>query len=395
MKNILKYLEDPLFIQWVFNPGQETEERRILFENASMVEMENIQQARKILQKLHTVDKELSESEKITIFTQILKQVENQQRKGKARKIFISLMKYAAVAIVFFASGALLFYQKNNFNPELLSPEIPELTFSDAILIRPGGEDIILSEKNSRIEHRQDGQLVINEHLQEAASPGTNRVTEINQLVIPYGKTSEIILPDETKVWLNAGSRLIYPEVFKDKTREVLLVGEAYFEVAHQENRPFIVQTTDIRIQVLGTKFNVSAYPSDNIIETALAEGRVKLEQKNAGFFSESVEVNPGQLASFNKTEGITRLKEVDTDNYIFWKDGLLKFESTDLSRIAKRLERYYNIHFKYANPFLGGIKISGKLELNESRETILDNIATVASVKINKVGEGYYEIKR
>ncbi len=394
MENISKYLDDKRFIQWVFSPGNELNEWWNSFEASNPKEKENIQLARRILQKLHTSDKDLSEDEKIVLFSRILKQVENQQENKRTRRIFIGLLKYAAVAILFFSVGALLFYQKNNFNPQFVTQEISEPIHSDeARLIRPGGDNILLSESNSRIEHRQDGQVVINNQLLETGAPIPQGTPEMNQLVIPYGKTSEIILPDGTHVYLNAGSRLIYPDFFADKTREVFLVGEAHFDVEHNEKQPFVVQTTDIRVRVLGTQFNVSAYPSDNIIETVLTTGKVRLEQNNSGMFSQTTDLVPGQLAAFNKTERTTRVKEVDIENYTLWKDGLLKFESTDLSRVVKKLERYFDIRFRYEDPFLGGIKISGKLELTDSREAVLENVAAVASVKITKKGDDFYEI--
>lgn len=395
MENISKYLDDKRFIQWVFSPGNELNEWWNSFEASNPKEKENIQLARRILQKLHTSDKELSENEKIILFTRILKQVEEEQQSHKTRKLVIGLLKYAAVAILFFSIGALLFYQKNNFNPQFVTQEVSEPIHSDeARLIRPGGDNIFLSESNSRIEHRQDGQVVVNNNVVETATvpKGT---PEMNQLVIPYGKTSEIILPDGTHVYLNAGSRLIYPDFFADKTREVFLVGEAHFDVEHNEKQPFVVQTTDIRIRVLGTQFNVSAYPSDNIIETVLTEGKVRLEQNNSGMFSQTTDLQPGQLAAFNKTERTTKVKEVDIENYTLWKDGLFKFESTDLSRVVKKLERYFNIRFRYNDPFLGGIKISGKLELTDSRESVLENVADAATVEITRIGDGYYEISK
>jgi transmembrane sensor len=395
MVRISKYLEDKHFIQWVFTPGNELNEWWQTFETANPKEKENILLTKRILQTLHTKDKELSEDEKILLFSQILKQMETRQQKSKTRKILIGFLKYAAVAILFFSIGALLFYQKNNFNPQFITQEISEPIHTDeAMLIRPGGNNILLDEINSRIEHRQDGQVVVNDNIIEASSAIQKRTPEMNQLVIPYGKTSEIILPDGTHVYLNAGSRLIYPEFFADKTREVFLVGEAFFDVEHNEKQPFVVQTTDIRVQVLGTQFNVSAYPSDNIIETVLTEGKVRLEQNNTGMFSETTELSPGQLAAFSKSERTTRMKEVDIENYTLWTEGLLKFESTDLSRVVKRLERYYNIRFKYHDPFLGGIKISGKLDLSDSREFVLENVADAATVEISKIGEGYYEIR-
>lgn len=395
MENISKYLDDKRFIQWVFSPGNERNEWWNSFEAANPKEKENIQLARRILQKLHTNDKELSESEKILLFTRILKQVEEAQQSHKTRKFIVGFLKYAAIAILFFSIGALLFYQKNNFNPQFITQEISEPVNSDeARLIRPGGDNILLSETNSRIEHRRDGQVVVNNNVVET-NPAQEGTPEMNQLVIPYGKTSEIILPDGTHVYLNAGSRLIYPDFFADKNREVFLTGEAFFDVTHNEQHPFVVQTTDIRVKVLGTQFNVSAYPSDNIIETVLAEGKVRLEQNNTGMFSQTTELAPGQLAAFNKTERTAQLKEVDIDNYILWKEGLLKFESTDFSRVVKKLERYFNIHFRYDDPFLGGIKISGKLELTDTREAVLENVAAVASVNITKTGENFYEISQ
>jgi transmembrane sensor len=396
MERISNYLEDKQFIQWVFSPGNELNEWWQTFEMANPKEKENIQLARRILQKLHTSDKELSEDEKIILFSQILKQVESRQEMRTYRKIFIGFMKYAAVAILFFGTGALLFYQKNNFNPQFITQEISEpVHFDEARLIRPGGDNILLSESNSRIEHRQNGQVVVNNQLVENREAHWPETPEMNQLVIPYGKTSEIILPDGTHVFLNAGSRLIYPDFFADKTREVFLVGEAFFDVEHNEKQPFVVQTTDIRVRVLGTRFNVSAYPSDNIIETVLTSGKVRLEQNNTGMFSETTDLVPGQLAAFSKSERTTLMKEVDIENYTLWTEGLLKFASTDLSRVVKRLERYFDIRFRYDDPFLGGIKISGKLELTDSREAVLENVATVASVKITKTGDNYYKISK
>jgi transmembrane sensor len=396
MERISKYLEDKRFIQWVFTPGNELNEWWQTFETAYPKEKENILLAKRILQTLHTKDKDLSEDEKILLFSQILKQVETRQQKSKTRKIVAGFLKYAAVAILFFSFGALLFYEKNNFNPQFITQEISEPIHSDeARLIRPGGDDILLREANSRIEHKQDGQVVVNDNIIESSSSTPKGTPEMNQLVIPYGKTSKIILPDGTHVFLNAGSRLIYPDFFADKTREVFLVGEAFFDVKPNEHQPFVVQTTDIRVRVMGTQFNVSAYPTENIIETVLTEGSIRLEQNNAGFFTETTELVPGQLAAFSKTDRTTQLKAVDIENYTLWKEGLLKFESTDLSRVVKRLERYFNIRFKYNDPFLGGIKISGKLELTESREAVLGNVATVASVIITKKGDNDYEISK
>jgi transmembrane sensor len=129
------------------------------------------------------------------------------------------------------------------------------------------------------------------------------------------------------------------------------------------------------------------------VVETVLAEGKVLMEQNNAGLFDKAIEMAPNQLASFDRTTKKTIIKTVDTDNFILWTAGMLKFESTDLNRITKQLERYYNIRFQFSDPMLGALRISGKLELKGGKEEICERIASVASVKIVKRGDNLYEI--
>ena len=394
MENISKYLEDKQFIAWVFHPDETLEKWWKTFETSNPKERINILLARKILLKLHTKDKELSEEEKILIFSKVIKEIEEKQKSQKSIWILSSFLKYAAVAILFFSFGALFFYEQNNISTQFYSQNLAEpVADNEAKLIRPNGKNIILEEKKSVIEYTKSGKIKVNNTTLEPSQPIQKGTPELNQLIIPHGKTSEIVLSDGTKVYLNAGSRFVYPEFFNDKNREVFLAGEAFFEVAHDKNHPFIVQTTDIRINVLGTQFNVSAYCSENIIETVLVKGKVTLEQNNSGLFSKNIDLEIHQLAAFNRITKKTELKTVDTDNYTLWKDGIFKFRSTHLNRIVKKLERFYNIRFQYNNPLQGTIQISGKLDLNEDREEIISRLATTASVKIVKIKENYYEI--
>ena len=395
MENSSKYLNNKKFIQWVFQPNEELEKWWKTFEKNHPEEKQNIQLARKILHNFKTSDKQLTQEEKIVLFSNILKQVEENQSKGRNLRITKALLKYAAVAILFFAIGALLFYNEDQINPQFFVQQMAEpVSGTEAKLIRHNGENIVLNEQNSIIRHQADGKLTINNSTINEAPAQNERTPEMNQLIIPYGKTSELWLADGTRVYLNAGSRLVYPEFFVDKTREVLLIGEAFFEVNHDEEHPFIVQTTDLRVRVLGTQFNISAYPTDNIIETVLTEGSVQLKQNNSGIFTETTNLSPNQLAAFNRDSKEITVKTVDTDNYTLWKEGLFKFESTDLSRIVKKLERYYNISFRYNNPLLGTIKISGKLELANNREEVINRLAIAASVTVVKKGANDYEIK-
>lgn len=396
MAHLSKYIENINFIAWVFQPDLELEEWWNQFETDHPEEKRNIQLARKVLMKFRTTNSELSEAEKIMLFSKVLKQVEEKQHSGKAKRLVFGWLKYAAVALLFFSIGALLFYQPNHFNPQNYALSLAEpIPGNSAKLLRANGEDITLTADKSILQYEADGKLVVNDDTINASQSKPSKGMAMNQLIIPYGKTSEILLPDRTKVFLNAGSRLIYPENFTGDTREVYLVGEAFFEVKHDRNHPFIVLVGDLRIKVLGTRFNVSAYPTDNIIETVLADGKVSLGQNNAGFFDKTTDLVPDQMASFDKTTKKTNVKTVETDNYTLWTSGILKFQSTDLNRILKQVERFYNIRFHFSDPLLGGLRISGKLELNDDKDEICRRIAATASLKILKKGDGLYEIIR
>jgi len=396
MDDLSKYLEDIQFISWVFEPTDRLNSIWVKFQTTHPEEVKNIRMARKVILQFSTVAKPLSQEEKILLFSRVLKQIEEKQKSGKTKRIILGFARYAAVAILFFSIGALLFYRPTAFDPAFYAfnseEKIPE---GQAQLIRSNGDNVIISGKRSIIAYKKNGELVINNNTIKPTKPDPKNKQELNQLVIPYGKTSEIVLPDGTKVHLNAGSRLAYPDLFTGDTREVMLSGEAYFEVKHDAKRPFVVLANDLRIKDLGTRFNVSAYPADGRVETVLAEGKVSIRKNNSGLFTQSTELIPGEMASFDRQTDQIQVKQVDVEDHILWTQGVMKFETTDLNRIVKKLERFYNIRFHFEDPLLGTLKISGKLELNENRAEVLERIARTASVKIIKRGEDFYGIEK
>jgi ferric-dicitrate binding protein FerR (iron transport regulator) len=173
------------------------------------------------------------------------------------------------------------------------------------------------------------------------------------------------------------------------------LSGEAFFDVRHDSNHPFVVQLNDLKITDLGTRFNVSAYLSDPRVETVLTEGKVTINRNNSGIFDKATQLIPGQMASYNKQTLQTEIHEVDVADYTLWKDGIIKFNSMELSRIVKKLERFYNIHFLFNDPQLETLRISGKLELNENTHEVVERIARTASVSITKNVDGAFEIAK
>jgi len=399
MDKIGQFLEDKRFIDWVFHPDEDIERYWENYLREHPEEKPNLLLARKVVGKFRTIDSDLSESQKIMLFSGILKEIERRQSGQRKIKLVAVISRYAAVALLFFSIGALLFYRKDNRDQRFLTQEISgQPSGPMTTLIRPNGQHIKLAEDKSTFAYQAgDKKLVINDSIQVASSEDTpgSKKNEMNQLIVPYGKTSEMLLSDGTKIYLNAGSRLIYPDVFEGKEREVFLVGEAYFEVHKDPKHPFIVQTTDINVEVLGTHFNVSAYPSDNVYETTLAEGKVRIRQNNAGLFDKSIDLVPNQMAAYNRDSKKTKVRHVDVENYILWKDGMLKFVSSDFNRVVRKLERFYNIRISFQDPMVGMLKISGKLMLTEKKNEVMDILSQTASVKIVQIGKDNYEIMK
>jgi len=265
----------------------------------------------------------------------------------------------------------------------------------DPVLILGDNEQIALNKGKSELEYSEKGEIILNkEHTIKEELESVNEPPRMNTLVIPYGNRSEISLSDGTHVWLNAGSRLIYPSRFVDKIREVFLTGEAFFDVQKNEKHPFIVKTTDVNIEVLGTKFNVSAYPEDYSVQTVLTEGSVEIKKIKGGLFDKTVKLSPGQLGYFNKKTFETRIYNVDIEHYTLWTEGLFCFTNTDLSRIVKKLERYYNIRIQFDDPFKGSIQITGKMDVTKDKEEVFEYLSKLTGLEFIKINDRHYVMK-
>ena len=216
-----------------------------------------------------------------------------------------------------------------------------------------------------------------------------------NEITVPYGSRIRITLADSSKVWLNSGSTLSYPNRFAEGSREVHLEGEAFFDIRKNPRQPFYVRTSDIDIKVLGTRFNVKSYPEEDIIETTLVSGQLMIEAKSTGTAGGTkTNLYPNQKAYYSK--GIRKLalermeskqdqKQVEKESSDLvniknlegikqvtietaWTDNLLIFRDESFSSLAKRLERWYNVEITIRNTEIGDYKFTGSLE-NETIE--------------------------
>ncbi|MCF8226918.1 MAG: FecR family protein [Bacteroidales bacterium] len=215
-----------------------------------------------------------------------------------------------------------------------------------------------------------------------------------NVIEVPAGQKSKITFSDGSSAWINAESRISFPEIFSQDKREIYLEGEAFFEVITDPDHPFIVKTSNIDIKVTGTKFNVKSYPSDKIITTTLLEGKVFIISKDEKTQkAREIKLNPNQQARYVKKDNqlsvkdlkkkvehsknesnnssIQILNNIDADKIVSWKDGRLIFEEETFESVAKMLERRYGVSVFIDNESLRALKYTGAFK-NETIEQVM-----------------------
>jgi len=202
---------------------------------------------------------------------------------------------------------------------------------------------------------------------------------------IPAGTKSKIILPDSSFVWLNSNSRLIVESNYGKALRRVRLSGEAYFEVAHNDDAPFEISTHEMDVRVLGTIFNLSAYPNDMFVEAVLVEGSIEV---NTGEYAQKnvkkTRLQPAQRFALDKTNYKVQIDDnVATDLYTAWKDNLLVYNNTSITDVAKSLERWFNVTFIVKDKELTDFTFTGKFE-DRSLEQILHFIQISSPIAYN-----------
>ena len=201
----------------------------------------------------------------------------------------------------------------------------------------------------------------------------------IHKIYTTVGGDYSLVLSDGTRVWLNAETVLEYPVQFAGKQRVVKLTGEAYFEVAHDTERPFIVETGDMRTRVLGTSFNINAYTNEGTVYTTLLSGRVEVSLADgAGVDVTPVVLEPGMQSRWNRNSDNFVLKAVDLDNVIAWRYGVFMFNEDDLDVVTRVLSRWYGVQFVEEGSGVGSHTFSGRMSKDDKLESIL-RILTLA----------------
>ncbi len=238
-----------------------------------------------------------------------------------------------------------------------------------AILLLDDGEIISLDESKTGLLAEQGSTQINQNNAGEIIYNAKGETTAIgyNTLSTPNGGQFNLILPDGSKVWLNAASSIRFPTAFTGNTRDVSITGEVYFEVVKNTESPFIVTHNDLKIKVLGTSFCINTYSNEPSIKTTLVTGLV--EVRKSGNF---LKLQPGQQVQFNAANKATLIQQADIDEVLAWKNGIFNFDKADLETVMRQFERWYDITIEYPN----GIpkqKFWGKIQRNLSLNDVLD----------------------
>jgi transmembrane sensor len=251
-----------------------------------------------------------------------------------------------------------------------LTPAVIQPGKDGAILTLADGSTMVLDSLGNGVLTTQNGSRVVLDNGQLSYNKNDDGTTEIafNTITTPKGRQFRLQLEDGTKVWLNAASSLKYPAVFTGKDRRVEITGEAYFEVAKDQHRPFHVKVNDdTEIEVLGTQFNVNSYSNENSINTTLLEGSVQINNRNGKTL-----IIPGQQAQvFNGADPVKVISGINTGKVTAWKDGVFNFENASLFEVMRQLERWYDIEVEYDKD-VQNYEFFGKMDRDLSLQDVL-----------------------
>lgn len=299
-----------------------------------------------------------------------------------------------AASIALLLGTGIFYFSKPKQQPVQVVEKPQEITpgGNRGILTLSNGKQIILSDisakdiiakegKKEEVTIKMNANGVITYIINPDADAPKENADSFNTLSTPTGGQYNIVLADGTKVYLNAVSSIKYPTQFNGNQRMVELEGEAYFEVAKNKNKPFIVKSGDQSIEVLGTHFNVHAYHNESVVKTTLLEGSVAVNYRD-----QKAILKPGQQSNVSDNTTKIKIKEVDTEAAIAWKNGRFKFDNADLKTVMRQLERWYGVKVEYRGD-VSDVRFNGGTFMNKNLSEVL-KVLELSNIKFKVEGK-------
>jgi len=362
----------------------------------SLTNSENEQSVKELLGKfIENTGSDLEMPKQIanSILQNILQKDKTKVVTLNSKKVNFKLLLHmaAAAVVILFISGVFYWIFVKENRDKMTASVIPSEKKSSispggnhAILKLANGSTIVLdSIQNGKIHYgnvaiiKQNGLLVYDGSLPSK----TGAPVTYNTLTTPRGGQYQIVLPDGSKVWLNASSSLHFPTAFVGHLREVELTGEAYFEVAKNKEKPFHVKSNGMQVEVLGTHFDVKAYQDDDYIKTTLLEGSVKIKRGSVSGL-----LKPGQQGILEMNDNNVIVKNADINEVMAWKNGLFEFDGADIKTIMREISRWYDVDIVYS----GKVPVrsfEGKISRDAQLSEVL-KILELSNVKLRVEGK-------
>lgn len=367
------FLEDDFFRESVYNPSPESEHFwQDLLEKGLINQLEYEQARELLLELMQTGELPLKIKQRLPF---IWTRIQKTNQKGILHRIFHQkhLFRYAASIALIVATTLSYLVLKDKFSENNIDyfartaiSQVEKEKLSDEIVLVRDKHSFTITGDSAFIDYSKDKALIINNEKVD----DTEGTSSYNQLVVPYGKRSFVTLSDGTKIWVNAGTRIIYPVTFNNKFREIYVDGEIYADIAPDKSCPFILKTKEMDIRVLGTELNITAYEADSTRQVILVEGAVQIHNRTGD--KKTLDLTPNQR--FYATNYASRVQQVDVSYYISWKDGYYLFKDEYLSSILHKVSRYYGIKIIFDNS-LPDVICSGGLDMKENIERVLAGI--------------------
>ena len=380
------FLKDEQFIRWQLLPDEELNVRWQDFMEKHPHLDEEIRQAIHYLKTTGLNKNRLNEENRRQLFRRIQSTIERNSKTIKVRRaIRYAVASCAAIALIIVGLYLFTVPEEGKVIPLGTERIVGNLLNHEAIQLISGKESRSF-QSNIKLNISDKGNITVTQESEREETINIDK-TSINRLVVPYGKRTQLILSDGSKVWLNSGTVLEFPAEFSAQNREINLIsGEIYAEVAPDKTKSFYVHTSDFHVKVYGTKFNISHY-SDSPQSVTLVEGSVALRSGT----DRELFLWPNEQAVYKKN-GMFNKQAVDVNRIISWKDGYLTLDRTPVSEVLKQIRRYYNLAFDYeADVNLQKRTCTGKIYLSDNLDYVMTTVALLSSTGYKKQGNRIY----
>ncbi len=394
------------FLEVICNRGNFTREMKNPFEftkellrytrgELSKEEEKGIEQVLSEVEGMNTLVGELKDKNRIEHEMHVIARFDTERALGKVknrkqvkRRGILPWIAAASVVVIAGVSAWILLSQEPDVHnlpvAEKFEPGKAVVTLEMASGLKYRLDTLSSVVRNNRVNvafDNNDRVLKIKE--QDSLVDGATKEIGYNTINVPYGGTYTVELCDGTKVYLNSGTTLEFPSRFDGKVRSVILKGEAYFDVARNVSKPFVVEVDEMKVKVLGTSFNVKSYVDEPGVYTTLVEGSVAILRDG----QPEKKIKPGEQAYYNKGVGTLSIAEVDVNEFTSWKDGLFYFKDIALEEILRIVSRWYDLEVFYMNQGAKSVIYSGKLPMYSSVEDVLRKFEISGDVRFELKG--------